>query len=194
MARWSLATCHPRTIHNVWHSTSVQPFYLRCDSGWVDVPNCDRNCQLAVSDNQPIPHSLAIILGHLMGNDAAGRRTSGPHDSICLFSSDKRRIAPIPGLRQGKQCPLWVKSGHIAVHSCDVRSTPKSGHHLSLSGCPLCAKSGHPAPHSITSSARASSEGVTVRPSAFAVVRLITIANLVDCRTGRSAGLAPLRI
>jgi putative tryptophan/tyrosine transport system substrate-binding protein len=29
--------------------------------------------------------------------------------------------------------------------------------------------------------------------SAFAVLRLITISNLVDCRTGRSAGFAPLR-
>ena len=48
--------------------------------------------------------------------------------------------------------------------------------------------------HSITSSARASSVGGTVRPSALAVCRLMTNSNLVDCKTGRSAGLAPLRI
>jgi hypothetical protein len=35
--------------------------------------------------------------------------------------------------------------------------------------------------HSITSSARASSDGGTVTPSAFAVVRLMTISNLVGC-------------
>ena len=92
-SRTVIAPCHEDDPH-VWHSTSVQPFYLCCDSSWVDLPDCGRNCQLAVSDNQPIPHSLAIILGHLMGNDAAGSRTSGPHDSICLFSSDERRVAP----------------------------------------------------------------------------------------------------
>jgi hypothetical protein len=32
-----------------------------------------------------------------------------------------------------------------------------------------------------------------VRPSAFAVFRLMTNSNLVDCTTGRSAGLAPLK-
>src|ERR1700756_3125399 len=48
--------------------------------------------------------------------------------------------------------------------------------------------------HSITSSARASSVGGTSKPSAFAVLRLMTSSNLLDCTTGRSAGLAPLRI
>src|SRR5262245_54636947 len=48
--------------------------------------------------------------------------------------------------------------------------------------------------HSITSSARARSEAGTSRPVAFAVARLFTSSNLVGCTTGRSAGLAPLRI
>src|SRR5262245_61084131 len=48
--------------------------------------------------------------------------------------------------------------------------------------------------HSITSSARASSEGGTVRPSALATLTLTTSSNLVDCSTGRSAGFAPFRI
>lgn len=65
------------------------------------MPNCGWNRELAVGDNQSIPHSLAIILGHLMDNDATSRRTSGSHDSICFFSSDERRVAalkagPIP--------------------------------------------------------------------------------------------------
>src|SRR5262249_33937794 len=49
-------------------------------------------------------------------------------------------------------------------------------------------------PHSITSSARASSVSGTVRPSALAVLRLITSSNLVGCWMGKSAGLAPLRM
>jgi hypothetical protein len=48
--------------------------------------------------------------------------------------------------------------------------------------------------YSITSSARASSEGGTVRPSALAVIRLMTRSNLVGCSIGRSAGFAPRRI
>src|SRR6516164_2045036 len=48
--------------------------------------------------------------------------------------------------------------------------------------------------HSITSSARASSVGGISMPSARAVGRLMTNWNLVDCTTGRSAGLAPLRM
>ena len=40
---------------------------------------------------------------------------------------------------------------------------------------------GHRWRYSITSSARESSDGGTVRPSAFAVLRLITNSNLVGC-------------
>jgi hypothetical protein len=48
--------------------------------------------------------------------------------------------------------------------------------------------------HSITSSARASSVGGTVRPNALAVLRLMTSSILVACCTGRSAGFSPLRM
>src|SRR5262249_7622402 len=51
-----------------------------------------------------------------------------------------------------------------------------------------------PPDHSITSSARASSDGETSRPSAFAVLRLIASSNLVGVCTGRSPGLAPRRM
>src|SRR5438067_9817173 len=52
----------------------------------------------------------------------------------------------------------------------------------------------HPPHHSITSSARASNVGAMSRPSALAVFRLITKSYFTGCSTGRSAGLAPLRI
>src|SRR5262249_25861116 len=48
--------------------------------------------------------------------------------------------------------------------------------------------------HSITSSARASTVGGISRPSAFAVLRLITSSYLVGAWTGRSAGFSPLRM
>src|SRR6516164_7274129 len=48
--------------------------------------------------------------------------------------------------------------------------------------------------HSITSSARVSMVGAMSRLIAFAVLRLITISNLVGCSTGSSAGFTPLRM
>src|SRR5215472_292109 len=48
--------------------------------------------------------------------------------------------------------------------------------------------------HSITSSARASRVSGRVRPSALAVVRLMTSSYFVGVCTGRSAGFSPLRI
>ena len=48
--------------------------------------------------------------------------------------------------------------------------------------------------YSITSSAPTKSLSGTVRPSAFAVLRLMNRSNLVGCSTGRSDGCAPLRI
>ena len=65
---------------------------------------------------------------------------------------------------------------------------------LHMNGTSCTAANGKRHPYSITSSARTSNEGGTVRPSALAVFRLITSSNLVGCSTGRSAGLVPLRI
>ncbi len=48
--------------------------------------------------------------------------------------------------------------------------------------------------YSITSSAVASSDCGMVRPSAVAVLRLMTSSNLVGNCTGRSAGLAPFKM
>src|SRR5262249_14287759 len=50
------------------------------------------------------------------------------------------------------------------------------------------------AAHSITSSARSRNDSGIVRPSAFAVVRLMTRSNLVGCSTGRADGFAPCKI
>ena len=48
--------------------------------------------------------------------------------------------------------------------------------------------------YSITSSAATSSLSGTVRPSILAVPALMTNSNLLDCTTGKSAGLTPLRM
>jgi hypothetical protein len=63
-----------------------------------------------------------------------------------------------------------------------------------LSPLPLSTRHSTLAPsHLMTLSACASAFGGIVRPICFAVFKLITSSNLVDCSTGRSAGLAPLR-
>ena len=59
----------------------------------------------------------------------------------------------------------------------------------------LLTQSGHDATaYSITSSARARTDGGMVRPSALAVLRFTASSNFVGCKTGKSLGLAPLRI
>ena len=92
-----------------------------------------------------------------------------------------------------KACPLWVKSRHLQCKKvCPLY--PQSGHSRLTLECPLSANSGHCPTHSITSSARASSDGGTVRPSALAVLRLITSSYVVGAWTGISAGFSPLRM
>src|SRR5262249_28314019 len=98
----------------------------------------------------------------------------------------------------------FAERGHIEHPGVDRTSPEKSDHRhrgLLRAGrerpCRRCTAGERDelaALHSITSSARASSDGGTSRPSAFAVVRLITRSNLVGCSTGMSAGFAPRKI
>jgi hypothetical protein len=80
------------------HSTSVQPFYLCCRSGWVDVPDCGRNCQLAVGDDGPVPCPLAFIVGHLLGNNVAGISRVMSSTAIGILAAVRRR----DGKHQGR--------------------------------------------------------------------------------------------
>ena len=72
-----------------------------------------------------------------------------------------------------------VRFGSLAdILHCNwhVRFTPETGHVRCTRRCLLCANSGHRLGYSITSSARASSERGTVRPSALAVFILSTVS------------------
>jgi hypothetical protein len=75
-----------------------------------------------------------------------------------------------------------------------VRFPPDRDQTADIAGGPFRAKFGSRCFHSNTSSARASSVGGTVSPSALAVLRLMVSSNLVGCSMGSSAGLTPLRI
>ena len=77
-----------------------------------------------------------------------------------------------------------IREADIAEYDWDVRFVPK-GDIL------RCSRERR---YSITSSASNRIELGTSMPRALAVCKLTRNSNLVDCRTGRSAGFAPLRI
>src|SRR5262249_28266666 len=95
----------------------------------------------------------------------------GPIGSISTF----RNVRPMSAL---------PPKADIGTQPRDVRFVPKAD-------ILHCEKERG---YSITSSARERSVGGTSRSIAFAVLRLITSSNFVDCTTGRSAGLVPFRI
>src|SRR5262245_37430995 len=78
----------------------------------------------------------------------------------------------------------------VAALLASVRSTPDSCH---AGRCREPARWAITRHHSITSSARASSDGGISRPIAFATIRLTTRSNLAARSTGRSAGFAPAK-
>src|SRR5215510_4642404 len=74
-----------------------------------------------------------------------------------------------------------------------VRLTPESGH-VQQPMSAMGQKRTSEWLHSIISSAPASSAGGTVSQSVFAVLTLMMSVNFVGSCTGKSAGLAPLRM
>src|SRR5262245_17890469 len=75
----------------------------------------------------------------------------------------------------------------------DVRFTPKSGH-VQCNDHVRFGPKADISRYSITSSARARTDGVIMRSSALAVLRLTTSSYLVGACTGISLGFSPLRI
>src|SRR5262249_10079828 len=105
----------------------------------------------------------------------------GPAQSLQCWQK-RRKARPRAGLvgntRDHADAP------HALLRPCRDRPRPRTAEQRDE----LAARD-----HSITSSAMASKEGGTVRPSILAVLALITSSNLLDCKTGKSAGFAPLR-
>ena len=85
--------------------------------------------------------------------------------------------------------PVWVKVRRTLIEHMSA------GRHCSARMArQKSANNRHHAIHSITSSAATSNVCGIIRPSAFAVLRLIARLNFVACWTGSSAGRAPFRI
>src|SRR5262249_42895429 len=112
-------------------------------------------------------------------------------DGNVLSLDDSGLLQPLP-----KRCDKWR-----GASSRRATEEPDHRHRRLLRarrerprGCAAEQRDEIAAFHSITSSARASSEGGTVSPSTCAVVRLITRSNLVGCSTGMSPGFDPRSI
>src|SRR5262245_54261055 len=136
----------------------------------------------------------------------------------CRLRSSTLELCPI-SIRRGSSRSVLVSLASSPVHTlqsnwaiwhCEkITALGRKVERLKTStSCVLCAESGlerclaeparcHTRPfvgYSITSSAVASNLSGTVRPSILAVEALMTSSNLLDCTTGKSAGLAPLSI
>src|SRR5438552_3230830 len=114
-----------------------------------------------------------------------GARHQHPGKPRRLHGTASRGLPAHPGAgTPGFRLPRDRRSGTL-----DPVRSRRSGQchpdrHAALSG----------SAHSITWSARPSSADGMVSPRVFPVLRLITSSDLMDRSTGRSAGLAPLRI
>src|SRR6266536_6605742 len=91
-------------------------------------------------------------------------------DFPCLLRAGKRNIC------QKKSCQQPGSDSLLHVFFLASCLTPFASFHL------------------ISLLARASTSGGIITPICLAVLRFITNSNFVGCSTGRSAGLAPLRI
>jgi hypothetical protein len=105
----------------------------------------------------------------------------------CVTLLDSKRSIQGPMCRFRREARARERRRHVVVDSLKALDPNRP-----IREVDSCTAAKH-CLYSITSSARASSGGGTSRPSALAVVRLMTRLNLVDCKTGRSAGLAPFR-
>jgi hypothetical protein len=111
-----------------------------------------------------------------------------PNDDARLIDPIAR-VLLVPRLMAGLSRTAAVRGvGNERLHPTRCRrSLSRDGHSPSYA---FAAETGY----SMTSSARASSDCGSVRPSALAVFRLTTSSNRVGRSTGRSAGRAPARI
>src|SRR5215475_10448601 len=116
-------------------------------------------------------------------------------EAIRSRRSTIRSILGQDDLPQATDCKLarLVLRGVTSAHALGAATKRTSRYLASVPQVDSCTVAKQHL-HSITSSATASSDGGTSRPSAFAVLRLMTSSYLVGACTGRSAGFSPLRM
>jgi len=138
-----------------------------------------------------LPRSRPREPGVRVGHGAFQRTFPPPSRSPMLASCP--RLAETPPQREHHECGTATRELPSLILS--LQPVEALCQHVqrgrSHGGPPGFTVSDH---YWISSSARPSTDGGIVRPRAVAVLRLMTSSNVVGCSTGRSAGLAPLRI
>jgi hypothetical protein len=147
----------------------------RCRECRVD-PSPQRCRRLRRCRNGSAPTDRRGPSGRKRGGrwDAAQSKSGDPHAAA---APEEILPSTSPHVRNSPDCGLKI-GGDVTAALYQLRT------HAVQQG----------ASHSITSSASVSSIGGTVRPSVFAVLRLITKSNFIGCCTGRSAGFVPRKI
>jgi hypothetical protein len=147
--------------------------------------------------------------------------SAGACGIVCTsMKRGSRKRIPCPAFNRASgsnsECPAWGHFSHFAtlpacpnllpsrrksrrqVFRARNESLAMSVISLIASGAQTCARSlervQQKCLYSITSSARASTVGGRVRPSALAVLRLIVSSKRSGCWTGSSPGFVPCRI
>ena len=119
-----------------------------------------------------------IVAGYRIGGDQSpGMRAvlqpPGPPESALGQTRSFDDLSPMSGLPSVSRPPLGVAGGLRSANRCREQMQQQKGF------------------HSITLSARIKSVSGITRPSAFAVLRLITSSKVVGCWTGTSRGCSP---
>jgi hypothetical protein len=140
---------------------------------WHQLRHCE--FKIASEHNRLLPVKYKQIAHHAerCASGAPGSRSGAEAGGRRLQAVVRPCCAPASRL-SGPRQPRGTPSGETPRHT---RGAPTPGH-----------------AYRITSSAWKRSVGGIVSPSASAVLRLMISSNFVGCSTGRSAGLAPLRI
>jgi hypothetical protein len=140
--------------------------------------------------------SSLLMSSDTMGADEEGIRADRPTKIVC-----NRIRQETAALRDfGPAYDGFGSNSVIRQCRLNVRITPESRPERFVMPCRTsatrrhkqCSKGG--ASYSITSSAVICMISGTVRPSALAVLRLMTSSNFVGCTTGKSPALSPFNI
>ena len=173
-----MSSFSPPPCRTLRHSRS-EPSGLHPPDGVHRLPDIAHDCvssvRVEVAANQAAakPNSRLVSAGSKLPKSITppGRPTFSTASVNSVVGSIRQRLPLLP------RTPTFACAA-ISNETGQSRPMHRSKRHL----------------YSITSSALVSNVGGTVKPSALAVLRLITRSNFVGCSTGRSAGLAPLRI
>src|SRR5262245_1904588 len=168
-----------RVRHRREHDWDNRGRLFRCEDRRS---RCDNNIDLETD-------KLGGDLGETL--EASLRPTNLDHNGTALDPSEFAQ--PLlksgdPLARGGTRLPAQKPDGRQLARLLRPRRERPRGRRAAEQRHELAAS------HSITSSARASSDGGTVRPIAFAAITFSASSNLVGCSTGKSPGFAPRRI